>query len=207
MSRVDYGFFEPADLPPHCFHRRHGRYFAVVTLVLTIGCSLASQEALAGGETPSSSGRQTATSPATAPPPATPGQETGSKSTAKSPQNLEPMGPKAALPLLGEKVWGPSGEDMGMIVNVLVDADGHPRAAVIDFGGFLGVGTRKIAIDWRLLHFHPADSKIAVSLSLSRAQVQAAPEYKPASNSEKPAEVLGPPATSGSAPALPDAGE
>ena len=29
-------------------------------------------------------------------------------------------------------------------------------AAIIDFGGFLGVGSRKIAIDWRLLRFDPA---------------------------------------------------
>lgn len=201
MPRVDYGFLGSAGLPSHhFFYRRPGCYLAVVTLMLAVACTLASQAAFAGGGAPSSSERQAAA-------PNTPGSETGSKPTPKPPQNLEPMGPKAALPLLGEKVWGPSGEDMGMIVNVLVDSDGHPRAAVIDFGGFLGVGTRKIAIDWRLLHFRPADNKIAVSLSLSRAKVQAAPEYKPARNAEKPAEVVGPPTTPGSAPASPDAGE
>ena len=66
-----------------------------------------------------------------------------------------------------------------MVVDVLVDGDGRPRAAVIDFGGFLGVGSRKIAIDWELLQFRPADRTQPVRLVLGRAEVQAAPEYKP----------------------------
>jgi hypothetical protein len=79
---------------------------------------------------------------------------------------------------------------MGMAIDVLVDSDGRPRAAVIDFGGFLGVGSRKIAIDWELLQFRPADRTQPVHLALGRAEVQAAPEYKPSSQS---AEVVAPP--------------
>jgi hypothetical protein len=41
-------------------------------------------------------------------------------------------------------------EDMGRIVDVIVDRSGQVRAAVIDFGGFLGVGSRKIAVDWNM---------------------------------------------------------
>jgi hypothetical protein len=36
---------------------------------------------------------------------------------------------------------------MGRVVNVVVDQSGQVRAAIIDFGGFLGVGNRKIAVD------------------------------------------------------------
>jgi len=42
---------------------------------------------------------------------------------------------------------------MGRIVDVIVNRDGQVRAAIIDFGGFLGVGNRKIAVDWRALNF------------------------------------------------------
>ncbi len=42
---------------------------------------------------------------------------------------------------------------MGHIVDVIVDRAGAVRAAVIDFGGFLGVGSRKIVVDWSALHF------------------------------------------------------
>ena len=46
-------------------------------------------------------------------------------------------------------------ENMGRIVDVLVDPNGQVRAAIIDFGGFLGVGSRKIAVEWGALHFPP----------------------------------------------------
>src|ERR1700745_1863922 len=48
---------------------------------------------------------------------------------------------------LGASVQSSSGENMGHIVQVLVDQTGSARAAVIDFGGFLGVGSRKVVVD------------------------------------------------------------
>jgi hypothetical protein len=89
---------------------------------------------------------------------------------------------------------------MGMIVDVLVDAEARPRAAVIDFGGFLGVGSRKIAVHWQALHFRPIDRAAPVLLKLGRAEVQAAPEYKPTS---QPSEVVSPPASVAPAPQPP----
>ena len=53
-------------------------------------------------------------------------------------------------------------ENMGRIVDVLVVRSGQVRAAIIDFGGFLGVGSRKIAVDWSALHF-PAPTKPEVA--------------------------------------------
>jgi len=61
-------------------------------------------------------------------------------------------------------------------------------AAVIDFGGFLGVGSRKIVVDWNALHFGKiANKKDNISLELTKAQVAAAPEYK----EDTPIVVLG----------------
>src|SRR5262249_60698684 len=53
--------------------------------------------------------------------------------------------------VLGASVHSSSGEDMGHIVQILVDQTGTTRAAVIDFGGFLGVGSRKVVVDWGAL--------------------------------------------------------
>jgi hypothetical protein len=70
-------------------------------------------------------------------------------------------------------------ENMGRIVDVLVDRSGQVRAAIIDFGGFLGVGSRKIAVDWAALHFPaPAKPEPPISLELNRDQVNAAPAYE-----------------------------
>ena len=80
-------------------------------------------------------------------------------------------------------------ENMGRIVDVLVDRGGQVRAAIIDFGGFLGVGSRKIAVDWNALHFpQPAKPDAHITLDLTRDQVKAAPEYQEG----KPVVVLGP---------------
>jgi hypothetical protein len=80
--------------------------------------------------------------------------------------------------ILGKEVHSPSGQAMGRIVDLLVDEQGQPRAAIIDFGGFLGVGTRKIAIDWNALRFDSGGAKEAVVADLDRDEIKAAPEYK-----------------------------
>ena len=81
--------------------------------------------------------------------------------------------------VLGREVRSATDEDMGHIVDVLADRDGQVRAAIIDFGGFLGVGSRKIAVDWSALHFpQPGKPGGRIALELTRDQVRTAPEYK-----------------------------
>jgi hypothetical protein len=90
--------------------------------------------------------------------------------------------------ILGREVRSPADENMGRIVDVLVDRSGQVRAAIIDFGGFLGVGSRKIAVDWGALHFPtPGKPDAAIALELTRDQLKAAPEYQDG----KPVVILG----------------
>jgi hypothetical protein len=99
--------------------------------------------------------------------------------------------------ILGKEVRGAADENMGRIVDVIVDRSGQVRAAVIDFGGFLGVGSRKIAVAWDALRFLPDAKKGEhIALELTRDQVRAAPEFK----EDKPVVVLG---ASGSLESLP----
>jgi PRC-barrel domain len=89
------------------------------------------------------------------------------------------LGSRQAQSVLGKEVRSSADENMGRIVDVVVDRAGRVRAAVIDFGGFLGVGSRKIAVDWNALDFASDDGKRdIVTLALARDQVKAAPEYK-----------------------------
>jgi PRC-barrel domain len=81
--------------------------------------------------------------------------------------------------ILGREVRSSADENMGRIVDVLVVRSGQVRAAIIDFGGFLGVGSRKIAVDWSALHFPaPAKPEPPIKLELNRDQVNAAPAYE-----------------------------
>src|SRR5882757_9766711 len=71
--------------------------------------------------------------------------------------NLPPTAPTTILDsrdgrgILGSAVRSAANEDMGRVVDVIVDRAGTARAAVIDFGGFLGVGSRKVAVDWNAM--------------------------------------------------------
>jgi hypothetical protein len=101
------------------------------------------------------------------------------EATPTPPPSVTIIAPREAHGVLGREVRSPTNEDMGRIVDVIVDRTGTVRAAVIDFGGFLGVGSRKIVVDWNALHFgRVADKGDSITLELSKAQVAAAPEYK-----------------------------
>jgi hypothetical protein len=104
------------------------------------------------------------------------------------PASVTIIGAREAHGVLGRDVRSPADEDMGRIVDVIVDRTGMVRAAVIDFGGFLGVGSRKIVVDWNALHFgRVADKSDSITLELTKDQVTAAPEYK----EDMPIVVLG----------------
>ncbi|WP_426435235.1 PRC-barrel domain-containing protein [Bradyrhizobium genosp. P] len=126
----------------------------------------------------------------TAPPPANAAPKEQAKEPAKEPAketakqpapppSVTVIGARDAHGILGRDVVSAANEDMGRIVDVIVDRDGKVRAAVIDFGGFLGVGSRKIVVDWKALRFAWVSNKSdSISLDLTKQQVSAAPEYK-----------------------------
>jgi hypothetical protein len=129
--------------------------------------------------------------PAPAPKPATPAPAPTAppkKEEPAPPASVTILGAKEAHGVLGRDVRSAANEDMGHIVDVIVDRTGTVRAAVIDFGGFLGVGSRKIVVDWNALRFgRVSDKSDAVTLELTKDQVKAAPEYK----EDQPIVVLG----------------
>jgi hypothetical protein len=86
--------------------------------------------------------------------------------------------PVSVVSILGKRVKGPKGEDLGRVVDVLADASGRVRTAIIDFGGFLGVGNHRIAVDWPLLRFDPKSAESPLLLSVNVEQLRTAPEYK-----------------------------
>jgi hypothetical protein len=124
---------------------------------------------------------------ADAPPPSQQ-KSTASPAAPAPPPSVTIIGARDAHGVLGRDVRSTTDEDMGRIVDVIVDRAGMVRAAVIDFGGFLGVGSRKIVVDWNALHFgRIANKSDSITLELTKDQVTAAPEYK----EDTPIVVLG----------------
>jgi hypothetical protein len=114
---------------------------------------------------------------------------TGSCALAADPAPAAGAAEDQVVAVLGLAIRDDKGAELGRIVDVLVDAKGQPRAAVIDVGGFLGVGSRRVAVEWPELHF--ALGKTAgAQLDMPVAALKAAPAYAP----EKPVEPVAAPA-------------
>ena len=113
--------------------------------------------------------------------------------------DVQHVPPEKALAILGHNISDPEGKDIGRLVDVLVGRDGEPQAAVIDFGGFMGVGSRKVAVQWSTLHFAPGDPKHPITLDLTQDQIKAAPEYKDVAK-PAPVVVASPAPTDGATP-------
>src|SRR5262249_52509175 len=76
--------------------------------------------------------------------------------------------------VLGKDVTTLREGDGGRVIDVLIDGHGRIRAAVVEFGGFLGIGTRKIAVDWAAFRF----AGKSIWVDVTRDQLRAAVEYK-----------------------------
>jgi PRC-barrel domain len=149
-----------------------GDYKAIIALAMLLLLAAATPLVFAAGDTDNPEQAPPAAKPAA--PPATP------EVTILNKHEVEGV--------LGREVRSSTDENMGRIVDVLVDRTGQVRAAIIDFGGFLGVGSRKIAVDWNALHFpQPGKAGSHIALELTRDQVKTAPEYQEG----KPVVVLG----------------
>ncbi|MGA9549584.1 MAG: PRC-barrel domain-containing protein [Rhodomicrobium sp.] len=78
--------------------------------------------------------------------------------------------------VIGKRLVGASGENVGRIVDILVDNAGKVRAAIVDYGGFLGIGSRRIAVAWPDLRFGPGTG--AIQVDLPRDRLARAPAVK-----------------------------
>ena len=105
--------------------------------------------------------------------------------------------------ILGKQVRSSAGEDMGRIIDVIIDRSARVRAAVIDFGGFLGVGNRQIAVAWNAIRMPSQDKPGALVVDFTRDQLRVAPAYKAGEQVVLlgQADAPAPAATSGSAAA------
>jgi hypothetical protein len=96
----------------------------------------------------------------------------GAKATDESAQKSR------LVSILGREVTNRDG-DSGRVIDVLVDLDGRSGAVVVEFGGFMGIGSRKVAVDWNALRFVREGNRSLLTVDVSRDQIRDASEYKP----------------------------
>lgn len=82
--------------------------------------------------------------------------------------------------LTGARVYGPGDEDVGEIGELLLTDDGQLDRAVIDVGGFLGIGERHVAVTFDELQIVRAESggDVRVYIDSSQEALEQQPEYE-----------------------------
>lgn len=87
--------------------------------------------------------------------------------------------PLTAEELIGTNAYGPGDEHLGAIGDVILGADGSTvEAVIIDFGGFLGIGTKPVAVAIENLRFATnANGDKFLFLNVTRDQLDKAAAY------------------------------
>ncbi|HEV7276502.1 MAG TPA: PRC-barrel domain-containing protein [Devosiaceae bacterium] len=82
--------------------------------------------------------------------------------------------------LEGTDVYGPNDEHIGTIGDLVLGEGGSIDAVIIDFGGFLGIGVKQVAVAYENLQFlgDEAGNRLLL-LNMTREQMEQAPEYNP----------------------------
>ncbi len=103
------------------------------------------------------------------------------------------MTPQTSNPVIssdkvhGTAVYNGAGDKLGSIDDLMIDKrSGHVRYAVMEFGGFLGLGKDRYPLPWNMLKYDT--EKDGYVVPLTQVQIEKAPRYEqgrpPAYNDE-----------------------
>jgi hypothetical protein len=77
--------------------------------------------------------------------------------------------------MIGTKAVTTNNEDIGEIENLLISPDGQVEAAIIEWGGFLSIGSRTAAVPWNEFRLNEAGDRVVIDMT--REEMEALPAY------------------------------
>jgi sporulation protein YlmC with PRC-barrel domain len=93
--------------------------------------------------------------------------------------------------VIGATVTSPDGESVGTINDILLnEEDGSVSAAILSVGGFLGLGSKQIAVEWSELQMN-YDAR-EVRLAITRDEAEEASAFQFRDRESFPAPAAGP---------------
>jgi len=96
------------------------------------------------------------------------------------------MGAISADDLIGTTVYGANDENVGSVGDIILSQDGDVEAVIVDVGGFLGMGTKEVALGMDNLEFmRDADGNMYLYTQFTEEQLEAQPEYDEATFAEQ----------------------
>lgn len=83
----------------------------------------------------------------------------------------------------GSSVYNANGDKLGSIDDLMIDKrSGLVRYAVLEFGGFLGMGTDRFPLPWSMLRYDTTLDGYVVPVD--KSQLEKAPRYSPSETPE-----------------------
>ena len=79
--------------------------------------------------------------------------------------------------LIGTKVKNANNETVGSINDVYLDKDGAVKMVVISVGGFLGVGSKAVAVKWSDLTYGRDADTLKLTTNLSKEALTGMPDF------------------------------
>ncbi|MEE7492889.1 PRC-barrel domain-containing protein [Methylobacterium oryzae] len=105
--------------------------------------------------------------------------EAASAEDAAKRQGLRPVS-FLTTKMIGVTVRNAAGDSVGKIEDLLITDGGTLRAVVIDVGGFLGLGSKLIAVEPGALVLRPGGDRFSAVLNMGKDAVAAAQPFDPA---------------------------
>lgn len=79
--------------------------------------------------------------------------------------------------LVGIKVVGPDGKSIGEVSELIVE-DAELTGAVLEVGGFLGLGAKRIGVPWDALEVSELEGSTVAMVALTKEQLASMPEFR-----------------------------
>jgi len=87
-------------------------------------------------------------------------------------------GDVSANAVIGAKVRNDNKDTVGTVQDLYVDAAGDIKTVVLSVGGFLGVGSKDVAVNWRDIKQSRDGKSVMLTTALSKDQLKSMPDYK-----------------------------
>lgn len=110
--------------------------------------------------------------PRDAPPPSTAAAE-----RTVSTGDFDKNGNMSGSALIGTKVKNANNETVGSINDVYLDKDGSVKVIVVSVGGFLGVGSKAVAVKWTDINYGKDGDSLKLTTNLTKEQLSGMADF------------------------------
>jgi sporulation protein YlmC with PRC-barrel domain len=80
--------------------------------------------------------------------------------------------------LIGLSVENGDGDTVGEVGEVVLQEDGSVQGVVVDVGGFLGIGTHSVLLNWKDIQLNGAQSDVKALVNATKERLKALPAYE-----------------------------